>query len=232
MTYAAPLKVIIRLTIFDKDPGDRRQDHSRHQGAGSLLRRNPADDRERHVHHQRNRARHRQPVAPQSRRVLRIHAGKSYFLGKIIPYRGSWVEFEYETAKNILYVRIDRKRKFLATIFLRALGLKTRRRNHPRLLQDRPDHDRRQEAVLERFGQHPGIEGFQGHRQSEDEGSAASTPARRSRQVRLQPYQAGEGRAVRSDPGGSRRRFCRRRRRRYEHRRSYCRNQQRTDADA
>src|SRR5262252_7912385 len=49
---------------------------------------------------------------------------KSYFLGKIIPYRGSWVEFEYETAKNILYVRIDRKRKFLGTIFLRALGLK------------------------------------------------------------------------------------------------------------
>src|SRR5208337_917086 len=40
-----------------------------------------------------------------------------------IPYRGSWVEFEYD-AKNILYVRIDRKRKFLATIFLRALGLK------------------------------------------------------------------------------------------------------------
>ena len=50
---------------------------------------------------------------------------KSYYLGKIIPYRGSWVEFEYETAKNILYVRIDRKRKFLASIFLRALGLKS-----------------------------------------------------------------------------------------------------------
>ena len=49
---------------------------------------------------------------------------RDYFLGKIIPYRGSWVEFEYETAKNILYVRIDRKRKFLASIFLRALGLK------------------------------------------------------------------------------------------------------------
>ncbi len=49
---------------------------------------------------------------------------KTYFLGKIIPYRGSWVEFEYDS-KNVLYVRIDRKRKFLATIFLRALGLKT-----------------------------------------------------------------------------------------------------------
>ena len=47
----------------------------------------------------------------------------SDFLGKIIPYRGSWVEFEYDQ-KNILYVRIDRKRKFLGSIFLRALGLK------------------------------------------------------------------------------------------------------------
>src|SRR6267154_142600 len=49
---------------------------------------------------------------------------RSYFLGKIIPYRGSWVEFEYDT-KNILYVRIDRKRKFLGSIFLRALGMKS-----------------------------------------------------------------------------------------------------------
>src|SRR2546422_3466885 len=49
---------------------------------------------------------------------------RSYFLGKIIPYRGSWVEFEYD-AKNLVYVRIDRKRKFLGSIFLRALGLKT-----------------------------------------------------------------------------------------------------------
>src|SRR5258708_10783779 len=46
---------------------------------------------------------------------------RTYFLGKIIPYRGSWVEFEYDQ-KNVLYVRIDRKRKFLGTIFLRALG--------------------------------------------------------------------------------------------------------------
>ena len=48
---------------------------------------------------------------------------RTYFLGKIIPYRGSWVEFEYDQ-KNVVYVRIDRKRKFLGTIFLRALGLR------------------------------------------------------------------------------------------------------------
>ena len=44
-------------------------------------------------------------------------------MAQIIPYRGSWVEFEYDQ-KNLLYVRIDRKRKFLATVFLRALGLR------------------------------------------------------------------------------------------------------------
>jgi len=45
---------------------------------------------------------------------------KTLYVAQIIPYRGSWVEFEYDT-KNLLYVRIDRKRKFLATVFLRAL---------------------------------------------------------------------------------------------------------------
>src|SRR5258708_16978420 len=43
------------------------------------------------------------------------------YIAKIIPYRGSWVEFEYDQ-KNLLYVRV-RKRKFLASIFLRALGI-------------------------------------------------------------------------------------------------------------
>ena len=49
---------------------------------------------------------------------------KGLFAAQIIPYRGSWVEFEYDS-KNLLHVRIDRKRKFLATVFLRALGIKT-----------------------------------------------------------------------------------------------------------
>jgi DNA-directed RNA polymerase subunit beta len=46
---------------------------------------------------------------------------KGYFIAKIIPYRGAWVEFEYDV-KNNLYVRLDRKKKFLATVFLRALS--------------------------------------------------------------------------------------------------------------
>ncbi|MDO8735338.1 MAG: DNA-directed RNA polymerase subunit beta, partial [Elusimicrobiota bacterium] len=48
--------------------------------------------------------------------------GKHLFFARIIPYRGAWVEFEYDD-KNILWVRIDKKKKFLATTFLRAIGI-------------------------------------------------------------------------------------------------------------
>jgi DNA-directed RNA polymerase subunit beta len=49
---------------------------------------------------------------------------KGFFIAKIIPYRGAWVEFEHD-AKNLLWVRLDRKKKFLASVFLRALGFGT-----------------------------------------------------------------------------------------------------------
>ncbi|MFA5778729.1 MAG: DNA-directed RNA polymerase subunit beta [Elusimicrobiota bacterium] len=48
--------------------------------------------------------------------------GKHLFFARIIPYRGAWVEFEYDD-KNILWVRIDKKKKFLVTTFLRAIGI-------------------------------------------------------------------------------------------------------------
>ena len=125
MTYAAPLKVIIRLTIFDKDPDTGAKtirdikEQEVYFGEIPLMTDNGTfiiNGTERVIVSQL----HRSPGV-----FFESTPAKSYFLGKIIPYRGSWVEFEYETAKNILYVRIDRKRKFLATIFLRALGLKS-----------------------------------------------------------------------------------------------------------
>jgi DNA-directed RNA polymerase subunit beta len=122
MTYAAPLKVVIRLTIFDKDPDTGAKtirdikEQEVYYGEIPLMTENGTfiiNGTERVIVSQL----HRSPGV-----FFESTPSKSYFLGKIIPYRGSWVEFEYETAKNILYVRIDRKRKFLATIFLRALG--------------------------------------------------------------------------------------------------------------
>jgi DNA-directed RNA polymerase subunit beta len=124
MTYSAPLKVTIRLTIFDKDAetGNRTIRDIKEQevffGDVPLMTQNGTfiiNGTERVIVSQL----HRSPGV-----FFETAANRTYFLGKIIPYRGSWVEFEYDQ-KNILYVRIDRKRKFLGTIFLRALGLRS-----------------------------------------------------------------------------------------------------------
>ena len=73
---------------------------------------------------------------------------QGYFLGKIIPYRGSWVEFEYDT-KNLLYVRIDRKRKFYGSVFLRALGFKSDEQVLHAFYTRGPHLHQGQQAVLE-----------------------------------------------------------------------------------
>ena len=51
---------------------------------------------------------------------------KGVFSSRIIPYRGSWLEFEIDKKKELIYAKIDRKKKILGTIFLRALGYSTR----------------------------------------------------------------------------------------------------------
>ena len=124
MTYAAPLKVTIRLTVYDKDPetGAKTVRDIKEQevffGEIPLMTENGTfiiNGTERVIVSQL----HRSPGV-----FFERVPAQGYFLGKIIPYRGSWVEFEYDN-KNLLYVRIDRKRKFYGTVFLRALGLKT-----------------------------------------------------------------------------------------------------------
>jgi DNA-directed RNA polymerase subunit beta len=124
MTYAAPLKVTIRLTVFDKDAetGAKTVRDIKEQevffGEIPLMTENGTfiiNGTERVIVSQL----HRSPGV-----FFERVPAQGYFLGKIIPYRGSWVEFEYDN-KNLLYVRIDRKRKFYGTVFLRALGLKS-----------------------------------------------------------------------------------------------------------
>jgi DNA-directed RNA polymerase subunit beta len=122
MTFAVPLKVTIRLVVWNKDPetGVKTIRDIKEQEVyfgdiplmgdhGTFI----INGTERVIVSQL----HRSPGAF-------FHAeDKTLYVAQIIPYRGSWVEFEYD-AKNLLYVRIDRKRKFLATVFLRALGLR------------------------------------------------------------------------------------------------------------
>src|SRR5271166_955580 len=124
MTYAAPLKVTIRLTVYAKDPdtGQKSVRDIKEQevffGEIPLMTNNGTfiiNGTERVIVSQL----HRSPGV-----FFERVAAQGYFLGKIIPYRGSWVEFEYDN-KNLLYVRIDRKRKFYGSVFLRALGYKT-----------------------------------------------------------------------------------------------------------
>src|SRR5215203_6104492 len=122
MTFAVPLKVTIRLVVWNKDPetGVKTirdiKEQEVYYGDIPLMTDNGTfiiNGTERVIVSQL----HRSPGAF-------FHSeDKTLYIAQIIPYRGSWVEFEYDT-KNLLYVRIDRKRKFLATVFLRALGLR------------------------------------------------------------------------------------------------------------
>src|SRR6266571_1156479 len=123
MTFSAPLKVTVRLTIYDKDAetGNKTIRDIKEQEVffGDIPLMTPngtfiVNGTERVIVSQL----HRSPGV-----FFETANNRTYFLGKIIPYRGSWVEFEYDQ-KNVLYVRIERKRKFLGTIFLRALGLR------------------------------------------------------------------------------------------------------------
>ena len=123
MTYAVPLKVTIRLAVWNKDPetGVKTLRDIKEQevyfGDVPLMTENGTfiiNGTERVIVSQL----HRSPGA------FFNSPDKTSFIAQIIPYRGSWVEFEYD-AKNLLYIRIDRKRKFLATVFLRALGLRS-----------------------------------------------------------------------------------------------------------
>src|ERR1700678_3830795 len=124
MTFSAPLKVTVRLTIYEKDAetGTKTIRDIKEQevffGDIPLMTANGTfiiNGTERVIVSQL----HRSPGV-----FFETANNRTYFLGKIIPYRGSWVELEYDQ-KNVLYVRIDRKRKFLGTIFLRALGLRS-----------------------------------------------------------------------------------------------------------
>ena len=121
-TFTVPLKVTIQLVVYDKDPDTETKsirdikEQEVYFGEIPMLTGNGTfivNGTERVIVSQL----HRSPgVFFQSDPV------KGSFMAKVIPYRGSWVEFETDH-KNILYVRIDRKRKFPASVFMRALGI-------------------------------------------------------------------------------------------------------------
>jgi DNA-directed RNA polymerase subunit beta len=128
MTYAAPLKVKLRLIVFetDEETGARSVKDIKEQDVymgdiplmtdkGTFI----VNGTERVIVSQM----HRSPGVFFDHDKGKTHAsGKLLFAARVIPYRGSWLDFEFD-AKDIVYVRIDRRRKLPATTFLYALGM-------------------------------------------------------------------------------------------------------------
>ncbi|HEV7275050.1 MAG TPA: DNA-directed RNA polymerase subunit beta [Devosiaceae bacterium] len=128
MTFAAPLKVTLRLIVFevDEETGARSVKDIKEQdvymgdmpfmtGNGTFI----VNGTERVIVSQM----HRSPGVFFDHDKGKTHSsGKLLFAGRIIPYRGSWLDIEFD-AKDIVYARIDRRRKIPVTSLLKALGM-------------------------------------------------------------------------------------------------------------
>jgi DNA-directed RNA polymerase subunit beta len=129
MTYAAPIKVTTQLMIYDTREGGERivrdiKEQEVYFGEIPLMTDTGTfiiNGTERVVVSQL----HRSPGVFFDHDKGKTHSsGKVLYSARIIPYRGSWLDFEFDP-KDIIYVRIDRRRKMHATVLLRALGYST-----------------------------------------------------------------------------------------------------------
>ena len=128
MTYAAPLKVTLRLIVFDVDQETGAKsvkdikEQDVYMGDVPFMTLNGTfvvNGTERVIVSQM----HRSPGAFFDHDKGKTHSsGKLLFAARVIPYRGSWLDFEFD-AKDIIHVRVDRRRKLPATTLLYALGL-------------------------------------------------------------------------------------------------------------
>ena len=128
ITYAAPMKVTLRLIVFEIDPDTEARsvldikEQDVYMGDMPLMTSNGTfivNGTERVIVSQM----HRSPGVLFDHDRGKTHSsGKYLFAARVIPYRGSWLDFEFD-AKDIVNVRIDRKRKLPVTALLYALGL-------------------------------------------------------------------------------------------------------------
>ena len=125
VTYAAPLRVKVRLIIYDKESATKAikdiKEQEVYMGEMPLMTDNGTfivNGTERVIVSQL----HRSPGVFFDHDKGKTHSsGKLLYNARIIPYRGSWLDFEFDP-KDLLFVRIDRRRKLPASILLRALG--------------------------------------------------------------------------------------------------------------
>jgi DNA-directed RNA polymerase subunit beta len=128
MTFAAPLKVTLRLIVFDVDQETGAKsvkdikEQDVYMGDMPLMTKHGTfvvNGTERVIVSQM----HRSPGVFFDHDKGKTHSsGKLLYAGRVIPYRGSWLDFEFD-AKDIIYVRIDRRRKLPSTTLLYALGM-------------------------------------------------------------------------------------------------------------
>lgn len=128
MTYEAPIKVVVRLVVWDNDQDSGTQvirdvkEQEVYFGTIPLMTRNGTfiiNGTERVIVSQL----HRSPGIFFEHDKGKTHSsGKLLYSARVIPYRGSWLDFEFDT-KDLLHVRIDRRRKLPVTVLLKALGL-------------------------------------------------------------------------------------------------------------
>ncbi|MCV6605280.1 MAG: DNA-directed RNA polymerase subunit beta, partial [Porticoccaceae bacterium] len=124
VTYAAPLRVKVRLVIYDKESSNKAikdiKEQEVYMGEVPLMTDTGTfvvNGTERVIVSQL----HRSPGVFFDHDKGKTHSsGKLLYSARIIPYRGSWLDFEFDP-KDLVYVRIDRRRKLPATILLRAL---------------------------------------------------------------------------------------------------------------
>ncbi len=126
VTYAAPLRVKVRLVIYDRESGAAKtvkdiKEQEVYMGELPLMTQNGTfviNGTERVIVAQL----HRSPGVFFEHDKGKTHSsGKLLYSARVIPYRGSWLDFEFDP-KDHIYVRIDRRRKIPATVLLRALG--------------------------------------------------------------------------------------------------------------
>jgi len=130
VTYAAPLRVLVRLVIYDRDaPASKKRvkdvkEQEIYMGEMPLMTDTGTfviNGTERVIVSQL----HRSPGVFFDHDKGKTHSsGKLLFSARVIPYRGSWLDFEFDP-KDSVFVRIDRRRKIPATTLLRALGYDT-----------------------------------------------------------------------------------------------------------
>jgi len=128
MTYSAPLRVKLRLAIYDKDSKEQTikdiKEQEVYMGEVPLMTDNGTfviNGTERVVVSQL----HRSPGVFFEHDKGKTHSsGKLLFSARVIPYRGSWLDFEFDP-NDCMFVRIDRRRKLPITILMRALGYST-----------------------------------------------------------------------------------------------------------